>query len=104
MKKKLNVKEGKAACVLVSRTDKTPTILYLFLYVSKRSLTNNNSVVILCKYQSRLPIAETKYQGLLKLFEQKVIPLGYKNLPHGTHEPKKDYRGESEEIYKLDII
>ena len=45
-----------------------------------------------------------KYEGLLKLIEQKIIPHWYKNLPHGTREPGIDYRGESDEMYKLDVI
>ena len=40
----------------------------------------------------------------MKLIEQKIIPRWYKNLPHGTREPEIDYRGESDEMYKLDVI
>lgn len=101
--KKINVKKGKATCLLGSQTDKRPPIFFTYFFRPEEVVWQ--AIIISCKYQNRLPIGKTKYQDLLKLFEKKIILPGYKNLPHGTGEPKIDCRGESDdEIYKLDII
>ena len=61
------------------------------------------------KYESRLPIPEKKYNGLIELCEKLVIPIQfhpfYRQLPHGKYvvanddddDDDRDYRGESDD-------
>ena len=102
MKKNQCEKRKSNFLVRITNWQKTPNILTYFFRPEEVVW---QAIIISCKYQNRLPIGKTKYQDLLKLFEKEIILPGYKNLPHGTGEPKIDCRGESDdENYKLDII